>query len=113
MKRVVASAVLIILIGGPLARDESWTPEKYAEVAQRFLIAQEAPGVICDCANPSPECEEPCRPNKRRECGWYLGEMDRQVREAIEEGVRPDVFAQVISQHPAPFSRTFLVELQR
>ncbi len=110
MKRLVVAAALILLIAGSLARDESWTTAGYAAMLRQMeQLDQDI--LVCDCAAPSPECVELCNtePGPGWLCGWYLGEMDRLLREALIRGARPDVIAELIRQHPAPFSREVLV----
>ena len=124
MRALVFSALLILLIGVSssaterisLVREEVWTPDEYAEVIQKFLDTRAAPVVVCDCADPSPECEGHCRPIDTK-AGWHCGtpsaQMDRQVLEAIEKGDRPSVIVEIISRHPAPFDRLVLVRNRR
>ena len=112
MNRIVASAALILLVAGPLARDESWTPAAYAAVLRQMEQFDNQDSLTCDCAAPSPECVELCNTELPGICGTYAAEMDRLLREALIRGARPDVIAELIRQHPWPFEREVLVKIR-
>ena len=111
MQRIVVSAALILLIAGSLARDESWTTAGYAAMLRQMGQLEQG-FLTCDCAVPSPECEELCNAELGPGwiCGWHVAEMDRRLREALIRGDRPDVIEEVIRRHPAPFTRMALVK---
>ncbi len=112
MKRIVASAALILLVAGSLARDESWTTAAYAAVLRQMEQLDNQDILECDCAAPAPECVELCNTEPGPGiCDTYAAEMDRLLREVLIRGARPDVIAELIRQHPfAPFTRWVLVK---
>ena len=114
MKRIVVSAALILVLAGPLARDESWTPAAYAAVLRQMEEFDNQDSLTCDCAAPSPECVEICNAEPGPGiCDTGLAERDQLLREALIRGARPDVIAELIRQHPfAPFSREVLVKIR-
>ena len=113
MWRMVIPAALVLVLAAPLARSEIWSTAEYAALI-RQMDELEKDYLVCDCAAPSPDCTEPCNaePGPGWLCGTHVAEMDRRLREALIRGDRPDVIEDLIRRHPAPFSRSVLLENQ-
>ena len=105
MKRIFALS-LVFLIAASLARDESWTTAGYAAMLNDLDKAGLEP-LICDCNNPSPECQNLCDPflSSAWTCGTGMEQKRQRLREALIRGDRPDVIEQILNKSPALVER--------
>ena len=121
MPRTLLSALLLLLVGIVLSRDATWPPllnEASAEnVIQAYLDMppESARAIWCDCAVPTPECEQVCN-TPRGDFGWICGtpamQADAEIREAMASGASSWRVARLIQQHPEyPFDQTIYVLL--
>ncbi len=78
MPRTLLSALLLLIVGIVLSRDATWQPlvnEASAEhVIQAYLDMppESARAISCDCAAPTPECEQVCK-TPRQNFVWECG----------------------------------------
>ena len=115
MPRILLSALLLLIVGIALSRDATWPPlvnEASAEnVIQAYL--DRPPRFPCDCAAPTPECEQGC--NTPREdfvwvCGTPAMQADAEIQDAMASGAAPWRIARLIQQHPDyPFGARYVL----
>ncbi len=116
MPRTLLSALLFLIVGIVLSRDAAWPPlfnQASAEnVIQAYLGRQER-AISCDCAAPTPECEQGCntpRQNLVWECGTPAFQADAEIREAMASGAPSWRIARLIQRHPEyPFETRYVL----
>ncbi len=106
MPRILLSALLLLIVGIVLSRDATWPPllnEASAENVIQVYLDGPPRAIRCDCAAPTPECEQGC--NTPREdfvwvCGTPAMQADAEIREAMARGAPSWRVAGLIQQHP-------------
>ncbi|MDD9977167.1 MAG: hypothetical protein OXQ30_05445 [Boseongicola sp.] len=106
---IVAWALLFIAVAPSSLLSEEFpvkirTERENAGIIQQYLEARK--WLDCDCAAPTPSCELPCKPKKRR--GWICGtpmmQADAEIDSLIESGAPSSVVVSKIERHPSPFT---------
>ena len=118
MRRFVLTLLFVVLIVS-LNRDETVLPHlpnepltkaEVEEIIDRYLNARST-WIRCDCHAPTVECEEVCAQSDQvgRICGTMVLQAEMEIRRAMEVGSNPWAIAQLIAEHPDPFSKKYFL----
>jgi hypothetical protein len=118
MRRFVLILLFLALIVS-LNRDGIWallqlsneplTKAEVEEIIDRYLSAQSRWN-RCDCHAPTVECEEICAQSDQvGECLTMTIQIEMDIRRAMEVDSNPWDIAKLISEHPDPFSKMYVL----
>ncbi len=109
MPRTLLSVLLLLVVDIVLTRDATWQPllneAQVGHIMQVYLDRQpdSARAMSCDCAAPTPECEQGCNTPRGDfvwECGTPAMQADAEIRGAMASGAASWRIARLIQQHP-------------
>jgi len=109
-------AVLIISLNRdetpvfPSLSNEHLTKAEVEEIIERYLNARST-WIRCDCHAPTVDCEEVCAQSDQfgMICGTMMLQAEMEIRRAMEVGSNPWAIAQLIAEHPDPFSKKYFL----